>query len=74
VYYLLGWNYVYSTDASEERTVAIFKVEDLAKQKTSTKEATLNMELVCSSETSVGFTELYGVRVPEGSTLLVILY
>jgi hypothetical protein len=73
-YYLLVWNYVYSTDVSEERTVAIFKVEDLAKQETSKKEATLNMEVVRSSETSVDFTELHSVNVPEGSTLLVVLY
>jgi hypothetical protein len=63
---------VYSTDVSEERIVSIFKVEDLAKQKTIKKEATMDMEVVRSSETSVDFNER--VYVPEGSTLLAVFY
>jgi hypothetical protein len=54
----MGWNYVYSTDISEERTVSIFRVEDLAKQETSKTKATLNMEAVRSSETSVDLIKL----------------
>jgi hypothetical protein len=58
-----------ATDVSEEHRASIFRVKEKSSKPTSKQVATLKMEALCSSETSVATQRTTRRHIPEDDTL-----